>query len=83
MVLCMNFAMIFTYAAELFPTELRGLTLGLCLLFGRFATMLSILFEIASDNLGIHPMVTIILGSSLSIPVAWLLPETQGKRISN
>lgn len=79
----MNFAIVFTYAAELFPTELRGLALGCCLLFGRAATVFSILFVSIADSLDIHPMVTLVLGSSIALPIAYLLPETKDKEISN
>ena len=83
LVLCMNFAIVFTYAAELFPTELRGLALGCCLLFGRAASVFSIVFTSIASSLEIHPMVMMVFGSALSLPIAYLLPETKDKELSN
>ena len=45
LILCINFALIFTYCAELFPTKIRGLSLGFCVLFGRLSTIFALGLE--------------------------------------
>ena len=79
----MNFAMIFTYIAELFPTRIRGLGLGFCVLAGRFSTLFSLSIESFTDHFNLNPMVGVAFGAIVSLPVSLLLPETYGKGIDN
>lgn len=83
MILCANFALIFTYCAELFPTKIRGFCLGLCVLIGRVATIFALGLEGITDEFGIHPMIGVIFGSCITMPIALLMPETYGKGVSN
>ena len=75
--------MIFTYCAELFPTKIRGLSLGFCVLFGRASTIFALGLESITDSLGLHPMIGIIFGASLTMPISLLMPETFGKGVQN
>lgn len=75
--------MIFTYCSELFPTKIRGLCLGLCVLIGRGSSVFSLSLERITDKIGVHPMISVIFGSALTMPIALLMPETFGKGVSN
>lgn len=79
----MNFAMIFTYIAELFPTRIRGLGLGFCVLAGRLSTIFTLGVESFTDHYNLNPMVGVVFGAIISMPVSLLLPETFGKGIDN
>lgn len=83
LVICMNFAMIFTYIAELFPTRIRGLGLGFCVLAGRVSTLLTLGVESFTDHFDLNPMVGVAFGAIIAMPTSLLLPETFGKGIDN
>lgn len=83
LIYCMNFALIFSYASELFPTKIRGLTLGIIVLFGRISSLFSLNLVFFTDSLGLHPMVGVIISSIIAIPTSLLMPETIGKGVSN
>ena len=83
LVFCINYAMIFNYCSELFPTKIRGLTLGLCVFFGRAMIVLAFYLQIMTDYFQIHPMIGTIFGSLIVIPISLFMPETVGTGISN
>lgn len=81
--LCANFALIFTYCSELFPTKMRGLCLGLCVLVGRTSSIFALGLEGITDRIGIHPMIGVIFGTAITLPISLVMPETFGKGVSN
>jgi len=83
LVLCANFALIFTYCSELFPTKIRGLCLGLCVLVGRASSIFALSLERITESIGVHPMIGVIFGSAITMPIALLMPETFGKGVQN
>ena len=79
----MNFAMMFTYVAELFPARIRGLALGCCVLVGRFSILFSLFLKNFTSHFNLNPMVGVAFGAIITMPVSLLLPETFGKKIDN
>lgn len=83
LVFCINYALIFNYCSELFPTKIRGLTLGICVFFGRVMIIFAFYLQILTDYFQIHPMIGTIFGSLLIMPISLFMPETVGAGISN
>ena len=75
--------MIFTYIAELFPTRIRGLALGFCVLAGRLSTIFTLTLENFTNHFNLNPMIGVIFGAIVTMPISLLLPETFGKGIDN
>jgi len=83
LVFCINYALIFNYCSELFPTKIRGLTLGMCVFFGRFMVLFTFYLQMITDHFQIHPMIGTIFGCILVMPISLFMPETVGSGISN
>ena len=83
LVFCINYALIFNYCSELFPTKIRGLTLGICVFFGRMMIICAFYLQTLTDYFQIHPMVGTIFGSIIVLPISLIMPETVGTGISN
>lgn len=83
LVLCINYALIFNYCSELFPTKIRGMALGVCVFFGRFMIIFSFLLQNLTDYFEINPMIGTVFGSLLVLPITLCLPETLNQAISN
>ena len=80
---CINYAMIFNYCSELFPTKIRGLTLGICIFFGRLMIVFAFYVQRLTDHFQIHPMIGTIFGSIVVMPISLFMPETLNTGISN
>lgn len=83
MVFCVNYGLIFNYVSELFPTKIRGMTLGICVFFGRFMVVFALISQNLTDYFEINPMIGTIFGSLLVLPITLCLPETLNQGISN
>lgn len=83
LVLCVNYALIFNYCSELFPTKMRGMTLGICVFVGRVMVIFSFFLQKLTDSFQIHPMIGTIVGALIAIPITLCLPETINRGISN
>lgn len=80
---CINYALIFNYCSELFPTKIRGMALGVCVFFGRVMIIFAFFLQNLTDYFEINPMIGTIFGSLLVLPVTLCLPETLNQGISN
>jgi MFS family permease len=83
LVFCINYALIFNYCSELFPTKIRGLTLGICVFFGRFMVVFTFYLQMLTDHFQIHPMIGTIFGCIVVMPISLIMPETVSSGISN
>jgi OCT family organic cation transporter-like MFS transporter 4/5 len=80
---CIGFGMIYIFASELFPTELRSVGVGVCIFVGRFGSMLAPFILQWSEAIDIHHMVIYgVLGFLTLIPV-YYLPETYGTKLED
>lgn len=83
LVYCVNYALIFNYCSELFPTRIRGLALGVCVFFGRLMVTGAFFVQNMTDYFDVHPMIGTIFGCLLVLPITLCLPETLNEGISN
>jgi MFS family permease len=83
LVFCINYALIFNYCSELFPTKIRGLTLGICVFFGRVMIIFAFYLQLMTDYFQIHPMIGTIFGCLIVMPISLFMPETVETGISN
>lgn len=81
--ICFQYGIIFTYIAELFSTHLRGMSLGLSLLFSRSLTALSSYLIYFTDNINMHPLSTCIMTGSIGLSVSYFMRETSGNKLKN
>ncbi len=80
---CINYALIFNYCSELFATKIRGMTLGICIFFGRTMVIFAFYSQVITDHFTIHPMIGTIFTALLALPVCLHMPETINSGISN
>ena len=80
---CINYALIFNYCAELFPTKIRGFTLGICVFFGRIMVIFAFYLQSLTDYFQVHPMIGTVFGCLLVLPISLFMPETVETGISN
>ena len=78
-----SFALVYTYAAELFPTRIRGLATGMAIFVGRLVVGLAPVFEVFAEDHDINPLITTIFGAVIALPCVLLLPETLYKELDN
>lgn len=76
LILSMNYALVFTYGAELFPTKIRGMANGIAIFVGRSMNGVSSPLDALAVSWGVHPLVMISLGSIVALPCTLFLPET-------
>ena len=78
-----GFCMIFVYIAEIFPTNIRGFTIGFSILLGRISVSFSSLLAFWGSKYNIHPLFfCMIFALVAQIPLIYL-PETFEKQIKN
>lgn len=75
LVVCMVYAILFVYVAELYPTRVRGLGLGLANITGTLGTMLSPFIILLSDTSGVNRW--IIPGAVGLLATLGVLPLTE------
>lgn len=77
-----SFGLLYLYTSEMFPTEVRSVTLGSCSMFARFGSILAPFAHEISKL--IHPAVPNVLYGLLALTsslLALLLPETKGRKL--
>lgn len=80
---CYQFGTIYIYYAELFTTRVRGIVLGIVLVFSRSYMGISSYIILLANDLNIHPCVMALIGVAIGLPSAILLPETKYDGIKN
>ena len=81
--MAINFVMIYIYASELFPTQLRSLGVGFSIFVGRFGSMICPFMIQLAEYIEISQMVFYgIVGFLALIPI-YYLPETFGKKLED
>lgn len=78
-----SFGLCFNYGAELFPTKIRGASIGLAVFIGRFAGSFVSYLDVFASHIDINPMFFTGVSSLFCIPFILALPETLHKKISN
>ncbi|KAJ8026855.1 Solute carrier family 22 member 16 [Holothuria leucospilota] len=76
-----TFGIIFVYTAELYPTPLRGVAVGICALSARIGGMVCPLVFILSVIWTPIPLVLFTIVSILTAILSFFLPETKGLRM--
>lgn len=75
--------MIYVYISELFPSNIRGFTIGISILFGRISISLCSLLSFWGNRYDLHPLFfCVIFAIVAQIPV-FFLPETFYGEIKN
>ena len=77
-----GYGVVFNYGSELFPTHVRGFTMGFSLVLSRNLVGLASLFLHWSGQMGIHPLTFMALTAVVSLPFGFLMPETFDKGVS-
>lgn len=83
MILCFQFGIIYLYSVELFPTQLRGLAMGIASSVGRTSMALISILLLAAQIFDVHPLSFCFVFALASLPSIFFLPETKGKRLKN
>jgi hypothetical protein len=78
-----NLSTIFTYNMELFPTYLRIITLSIMLFFKQMVMGVSGYLISETIIFHFHPVCSLFLFSVITMPLAYTLPNTDHKGISN
>ncbi|XP_071818787.1 organic cation transporter protein-like isoform X2 [Apostichopus japonicus] len=73
-----TFGIIFVFTAELFPTPLRGVMLGLCSMTSRIGGMVCPLIFILAHRWPLLPLSLFTVASIVAAAITLLLPETKG-----
>lgn len=76
-IVCMNFVLIFNYAAELFDMQHKGVALGIAIFVGRTAMGSGSLLIDFAHKYNVHPISTCIFSTMIALPLAFHLPETR------
>ncbi|XP_038048035.1 organic cation transporter protein-like isoform X2 [Patiria miniata] len=74
-----SFAIVYIYSAELFPTSLRTVGMGVCSMASRIGGIIAPLILLLDDVWAPFPLLLFGAPSILAGLLAFLLPETRGK----
>lgn len=83
LVICINFNIIFTYAAELLHTKQRGIVIGIAVFVGNLFIGVAVYLDKLADILNVHPMVMLSIGASIALVISVFLPETLYTKLGN
>jgi hypothetical protein len=80
--LSVNYVVLYTWGAEMFPSTIRGTALGLSLALGRMAGLVNApLISLSEDVFGVNAMVGCAATAVLVFPVLIWLPETLNQKV--
>ena len=83
MMVSIGYGYLFIYNSEIYPTKIRGLTMGLSLFIGRiFGAFTTYVMDI-EESLHIHPLVFASLLCIIIIPFLPFMPETKNRGLKN
>jgi hypothetical protein len=80
--LSVNYVVLYTWGAEMFPSTIRGTALGLSLAIGRMVGLVNApLISLSEDVFGVNAMVGCAATAILVFPVLIWLPETLDQKV--
>lgn len=75
--------MMFIYASELFPTEVRSIGVGFCVFLGRLGSILAPYVLQLAKFLGVSQMIFYAALGVVGLFAVYNLPETAGKELTD
>ena len=76
-----SFSMINNYISELFPSKIRGLSLGIIVTISRLCNCAAPFIEFLAETFDVHPLFVSSLPSFIAIIASRKLPETLNKNL--